>query len=244
MRTAVISDIHGNLEAFISVLADIQSQQVDSIMSLGDNIGYGADSESVIQLLISNDIPSVLGNHDIAAINDKVFNWYTGEIKKAIKIARKGLSEDSLRYLRKLKISISNSGCLFVHGFPPDSFRLYLDQVGDGQLRQAFAQMKEDLCFVGHTHKLRLLVYEKNKILFQQMNKEPLTIQKDKKYIINAGSVGQPRDGNGQAKYIIWDSLTCQLEIRSVEYDSAAAAQKIIDAGIPSRFAAMINRNV
>ncbi len=242
MRTAVISDIHGNLEAFTSVLEDIADQQADGIVSLGDNIGYGADSESVIQLLISNGIPSVLGNHEVAAINDKIFNWYRGDVKKAIQIARAGLSEDSLRYLKKLKISISDSGCLFVHGFPPDSFRLYLDQVSDEQLRQAFFEMKEDLCFVGHTHKLRLLVYENNQVLFQQMNQVPLTIQKDKKYIINAGSVGQPRDGDACAKYVIWDSQTCQLEVRTVEYDTATAAKKIIAAGIPSRFAALIDK--
>jgi len=129
-----------------------------------------------------------------------------------------------------------------VHGFPPDSFRLYLDQVGDAQLRQAFTEMNDNLCFVGHTHKIKILVYEKNQVRVQQMNFEPLSIQKDKKYIINAGSVGQPRDGNGQAKYVIWDSLTYQLEIRSVEYDSASAAQKIIAAGIPPRFAAMIDK--
>jgi predicted phosphodiesterase len=244
MRTAVISDIHGNLEAFLSVLEDIQSQQTDRIVSLGDNIGYGADSESVIQLLISNDIFSVLGNHEMAAINDKIFNWYTGDIKKAIKIAIASLSEDSLRYLRESKISMSHSGCFFVHGFPPDSFRLYLEQAGDTQLRQAFTKMKDNLCFVGHTHKLRLLVYENNQVLFQPMNQARLTIQKDKKYIINAGSVGQPRDGDVYAKYVIWDSRTCQLEIRTVEYDAATAAQKIINAGIPSRFADMIDNKI
>ncbi len=244
MRTAVISDIHGNLEALISVLGDIQSRQVDSIVSLGDNIGYGADSEKVIQLLIANDIPSVLGNHEIAVLNDKVFNWYTEEVKKAIEIAIESLSEDSLKYLRKSKISISKSGCFFVHGFPPDSFRLYLHQVGDEQLKCAFTEMKDDLCFVGHTHKLRLLSYEKNQVLFHKINKEPLKFQKHKKYIINVGSVGQPRNGSSQAKYVIWDSRTYQLEIRAVEYDAATAAQKIIEAGIPSRFATMIDRKL
>ncbi len=241
MRTAVISDIHGNLEAFNSVLEDIQSRQIDSIVSLGDNIGYGADSEKVIQLLISNYIPTVLGNHEMAAINDNVFNWYTGDTKKALQIAIENLSGDSLRYLRKSGISLSNSGCFFVHGFPPDSFRLYLHQANDDQLRRAFTGMTEDLCFVGHTHRLRIVYYENNQILFSPMNNERLTLQKNTKYIINAGSVGQNRDGNAQANYVIWDSLTYQLEIRTVEYDSAAAAQKIIAAGIPSRFATMIN---
>lgn len=241
MRIAVISDIHGNLEAFMGVLEDIQSRQVDRIVSLGDNIGYGADSEKVVQLLIANDIPSVLGNHEMAALDDKVYNWYKGEVKKAIEIAIVSLSEDSLRYLRKSKISISDSGCFFVHGFPPDSFRLYLHQVGEEQLSNAFAEMKDALCFVGHTHKLKLVSYEKNQVLFHQMDKELLKLQKQKKYIINVGSVGQPRSGNAQATYVIWDSLTYQLEIKAVEYDFAIAAQKIIASGIPSRFATMID---
>ncbi len=243
MRIAVISDIHGNLEAFNSVLEDIADQQADSIVSLGDNIGYGADSESVIQLLIANNISSVLGNHESAVINDKIFHWYRGDVKTAIQIARASLSKNSLRYLSESAISISNYGCLFVHGFPPDSIRLYLDQVSDDQLQKAFSEMKENLCFVGHTHKLRLLVYESNQVLFQQINQNFLTIQKDKKYIINAGSVGQPRDGDACAKYVIWDSRTCQLEVRTVEYDTATTAKKIIAAGIPSRFAALIDKN-
>ena len=241
MRTAVISDIHGNLEAIKSVLEDIQSRQIDSIVSLGDNIGYGADSEEVIQLLISNNIPSVLGNHEAAVLNDKVFNWYSGETKKAIRISIASLSEDSLRYLRELKPGISSTGCYFVHGFPPDSFRLYLDQVSDDKLRRAFTEMKDDICFVGHTHKLRLFYYENNQVLLHQMTREILKIQKQNKYIINVGSVGQPRDGSAKANYVIWDSLSYQLEIRAVEYDSALAAKKILAAGIPSRFATMIN---
>jgi len=226
MRTAVISDIHGNLEAFKNVLGDIQSRQVDRIVSLGDNIGYGADSENVIQLLVSNGVSSVIGNHEAAVLNDKVFNWYSNDIKKAIEITTSSLSEESLRYLRELKTSISDSGCYFVHGFPPDSFRLYLDQMSDDQLRQAFTEMKDDLCFVGHTHKLRILYYENNQVRLQHVAKDPLKIQKHRKYIINVGSVGQPREGSGQARYVIWDSLTYQLEIRAVEYDSARAAQK------------------
>lgn len=242
MRTAVISDIHGNLEAFVSVLKDIRSRRADRIVSLGDNIGYGADSEKVVQLLIAEDIPSVLGNHEMAALNDKVFKWYTGEVKKAIEIAIGSLSETSFRYLRESKINLSSSGCFFVHGFPPDSFRLYLHQAGDERLRRAFTEMSDDLCFVGHTHELRLLCYQNNQIRFQQIDQGRLNIQNHTKYIVNAGSVGQPRNGGAQAKYVIWDSINYQLEIRAVDYDTAAAAQKIIKAGIPRRFAAIIDQ--
>lgn len=240
MRIAVISDIHGNLEAFFAVLEDMGSRQVDRVVSLGDNIGYGADSESVVRLLISRKIPTVLGNHDMAAMHEKILNWHVGDVKKAIAIAAAGLSEASLRYLRGATTNLSHGGCLFVHGFPPDSFRLYLSQAGDSDLRRAFAQMKEDLCFVGHTHDLRLWRCENSDIRLRPMTQAPMPLQKHAKYIINVGSVGQPRDGGTLAKYVIWDSRTRELEIRAVPYDTATAARKIIAAGIPSRFAAMI----
>ena len=240
MRTAVVSDIHGNLEAFSAVFADIESRRVDRVVSLGDNIGYGADSEGVIQSLISHDIPTVLGNHEMAALHEKIFHWHRGDVKRAIEIALASLSEESLRYFRQSKTSLSDGGCRFVHGFPPDSFRRYLHEIGDAQLRRAFSEMKETLCFVGHTHQLRLLHYANDQVWSQKMTNAPLMLPTNEKYIINVGSVGQPRDGSLQAKYVIWDSRTRQLELRAVQYDTATAARKILAAGIPSRFAAMI----
>lgn len=240
MRTAILSDIHGNMEAFSSVLDDILSQGADRIVSLGDNIGYGADSEKVVQRLIAGQIPSVLGNHEMAVLDDRVLQWHTGDVRKAIEIAAAGLSESALHYLWECRTSISDSGCFFVHGFPPDSVRLYLHQVGDDQLQQAFAEMKEDLCFVGHTHQLRMLYYENNRIMLQPMDQALLPIPKNRKYFINVGSVGQPRDGDPRARYIIWDSKAGRIEVRAVAYDVATAARKIIAAGIPARFAAII----
>jgi diadenosine tetraphosphatase ApaH/serine/threonine PP2A family protein phosphatase len=182
----------------------------------------------------------VLGNHEMAALDEKVLSWHKGDVKKAIEIAIADLSEDSFRYIRECRINISDSGCFFVHGFPPDSCRLYLHQAGEDQLRQAFTEMEEALCFVGHTHQLRLLYYEKSRIMHQPLDQAVVPIQKNRKYFINVGSVGQPRDGDIRARYVIWDAPAGRLEIRAVEYDSAAAARKIIAAGIPPRFAALI----
>ena len=240
MRTAIVSDIHGNLEAFTSVLDDIRSRQADRVISLGDNIGYGADSEEVVQLLIAGHIPSVLGNHEVAALDDKVLRWHTGDVRRALDNAIAGLSEGSFRYIRACPSRISEAGCLFVHGFPPDSCRLYLHQAGEEQLQRAFAETKEDLCFVGHTHRLGLVYFENNRVFRQPLDQTPAPIPENRKYIVNVGSVGQPRDGDNRARYVIWDSAARRIEIRAVAYDSAAAARKIIAAGIPDRFAAMI----
>ncbi len=244
MRLAVISDIHGNLEAFTSVWEDIKCQKIDEIMSLGDNIGYGADSEKIMQRIMAHDIPSVCGNHEMAALNQKVLKWFTGDVRKAVELSISSLSNASLQYLQTMKISVSDSGCLFVHGFPPDSYRLYLNQVGIPQIIDAFNEMEEPVCFVGHTHKLHLVYPEKDEVAFQKMDKDIVSLDRNKQYIINAGSVGQTRDGTVDATYVIWDSSAGQIEIRRIKYDNITAAEKIIAAGIPERFARFLDQRL
>ena len=226
MRIAVISDIHGNLEAFTSVYNDIQQQQVESVISLGDNIGYGADSENVIQQIRSHNIISILGNHELAVTDLKVRKWFQADAHKALKQALENLSEDSKQYIHGLKKNFRMADCLFVHGFPPDSARFYLFQISDGQLLQTFDDMHESICFVGHTHKLRLIHSDNGSIHSQTLQNGHIQLNRNQKYIINAGSVGQPRDGDPDAKYLIWDTSTYRLEIRSVAYDIATAAKK------------------
>jgi diadenosine tetraphosphatase ApaH/serine/threonine PP2A family protein phosphatase len=149
----------------------------------------------------------------------------------------RNLSEDSIKYIGSLKTSLRLENCLFVHGFPPDSTRFYLFQISESKLLKTFHEIEESICFVGHTHKLRLVYPDNDSIHSQALKKGLIQLDKNQKYIINAGSVGQPRDGNPDAKYLIWDSSTHQLETRSTPYDIATAAKKIIDAGIPEKFA-------
>ncbi len=237
MKIAVISDIHGNLEALTRVLEDIHLQQVDFIISLGDNISYGADSETVIQQIQTHDIISILGNHELAVMDSKVRNWFTKDAKEALNQVLETLSADSIQYIHGLQINFSMADCLFVHGFPPDSARLYLFQIRDAQLLQTFRDMEEPICFVGHTHKLRLVCSDKDRIDSQPLQNRIIQLNRDQKYIINAGSVGQPRDGDPNAKYLIWDTAAYQLETRSIPYDISTAVKKIIAADIPEKFA-------
>jgi predicted phosphodiesterase len=241
MKIAVIADIHGNLEAFTSVYNDIRQQQVESVISLGDNIGYGADSEAVIQQIRKHNIISILGNHELAVMDPNVRKWFREDARQALKQVLENLSEDSKEYIRGLKPNFRMADCLFVHGFPPDSERLYLFQISDLKLLQTFSAMKESICFVGHTHRLRLVYPENGCIHSRALQNEHIQLSWNQKYIVNAGSVGQPRDGDPDAKYLIWDSSTFRLEIRSVPYDIASAAKKIIDAGIPEQFALRLN---
>lgn len=237
MRIAVISDIHGNLEAFTSVLEDIRKQQVDAIISLGDNIGYGADSELVIQNIIRHAIFSIIGNHELAVIDEHVRRWFKNEVEAAILHAITHLSEDSKAFIHKLKTSLVIQDCRFVHGFPPDSAIFYLFQASMSKFRKTFAQMEESICFVGHTHKLSLVCAEEKKISVHELPVGTTQLQKKNKYIVNAGSVGQPRNGDPNAKYLIWDYETYTLTVLSIVYDTSTAAEKIRIAGIPEKFA-------
>ncbi|MBF0233168.1 MAG: metallophosphoesterase family protein, partial [Desulfamplus sp.] len=230
MRIAVISDIHGNIEAFATALKDIELQVVDKIISLGDNIGYGADSEAVVQQMIERSIPSVLGNHELACINEKVYKWYVGDVKRSLDYTLSKLSLSSVEYLKGLKVNLSQYLAFFVHGFWPDSVRHYLHQISNFELLHTFKQMKESICFLGHTHRLSLVSHTNGDIQVRPLNPGFVQLDKDKKYIINVGSVGQPRDGDPRTKYVIWDTEKNCLHIRYLDYDNKTAALKIVAA--------------
>ena len=237
MRLAVISDIHGNLEAFNQVLADIEASNVDDIICLGDNIGYGPDSEAVVNKVREHRIPSLMGNHESVVSDSRRLEWFNPLARKSLEMTAEMLSGDTIRYVSRLERSLVSHGCRFVHGFPPNSVRTYLFLVSERELTAAFARMEETRCFVGHTHRLDLIGYDRDLVDDIPFSKGITKLDKDKKYIVNIGSVGQPRDGDNNAKYVIWDSEKDHLELKFIPYDIASAAKKILAAGLPEAHA-------
>jgi diadenosine tetraphosphatase ApaH/serine/threonine PP2A family protein phosphatase len=124
-----------------------------------------------------------------------------------------------------------------VHGFPPDSITTYLFQIDDTGLVDAFRHMKEKICFVGHTHKMAIVSYDGRDIIKAPLKEGLVKLYADRQYIINNGSVGQPRDGNNSAKYLIWDVNAHTIDIRFVPYHIARVTNKIIEAGLPGMHA-------
>ncbi len=237
MRLAVISDIHGNLEALQAVLSDIDTCRVDAIICLGDNIGYGAEPERVLQEIRARNIPSILGNHELAVNDSGYLGWFNSLARKSLLMTRDMLSQASIDYIARLKPWRSSGNCLFVHGFPPDSCLTYTFQVSDAEKKMVFEQMQQPICFIGHTHTLELLVYSEQEAVSHRLPRGITRLETKNKYIINIGSVGQPRDGSCEAKYVIWDAPSSTIELRCVSYDIAAAAEKIIAAGLPREHA-------
>jgi predicted phosphodiesterase len=234
MRVAIISDIHGNLDAFEQVLDDIDHSDIDAVVCLGDNVGYGPEPEQVIRQVRKRNIPCVMGNHERAVSDCTHLDRFNPTARKSLQKTMTMLSEESFNYIRKMKSSLVIYQSRFVHGFPPDSTDTYLFQVADDILDQTFRKMRERLCFVGHTHELGLIGFD-GKVSQHLALKKGIVKQlhQDIKYIVNVGSVGQPRDGNNNAKYVIWNTSEDSLEVRFVPYDIAAVVGKIIAAGLP-----------
>ncbi len=231
MRLAVLSDIHGNLEAFCRCLNDIDLSAVDQIVNLGDSIGYGPDPEMVICLLFNRGIPNILGNHELATIDKNFRIWLTPQARKSIEHTQKYLSSASLSYIKNLPAFRVVEGALLVHGCPPDSPTIYLNHMSLSEIKEAFDSNRFTIAFAGHTHHLMLIRYDGKDLAFMPLNKDTIVLEQGYRYIVNAGSVGQPRDGDPRAKYVIWDNSLNILEIRRISYDIARTAAKIRKRG-------------
>ena len=244
MRLAVISDIHSNLDALQAVLYDISRQSIDDVISLGDNIGYGPQPEEVIVHLKRHAISSVLGNHELALLDKDYLRTFNPYARKALEINKNKLSDPAKRYISSLKPCFVKYGCRFVHGTPPDNITTYVFKEPDQKLISIMKRLKQNITFVGHTH--QLAVYELDQGIFEKkiLIKLTVSLAKGAKYIINTGSVGQPRDGYNEAKYIIWDSAQGTIEPRFVPYDYYEAIKKIKKAGIPKRYAQLLEKAI
>lgn len=237
MLIAVFADIHGNLEAFNQVLAHIYEHPVSRIFSLGDNVGYGPDPEPVMQLIRKNRIRSVLGNHEKAMIEDPFIAWFNPSAQDAIYYTRDHLSVKSMEEIRDYPKSRVFKNIRFVHGAPPSSPVLYLFQLEDDKLAKRISTLTEPLTFAGHTHDLGLIEWDGKQLSRKVLKPGKITLDPDKRYIVNVGSVGQPRDGDTRAKYILFDTETRALTVNALAYDNQLTASKIIKAGIPEQYA-------
>lgn len=235
MRIAVISDIHANMAAFEAVLEDIDNQNISEIISLGDNIGYGPDSEEVINELQRRNILSIQGNHEYAVVNKRYFNRLNPDPKKSLELSLKILSTESIAFINSLPTLLIYQGARLVHGCPPKSQTAYLFFPSQLLLDKIFSSFPENLCFYGHTHTLNF--FEEGLPPEKGLDVKPgsIRINPEKRYIINPGSVGQPRDGiNNRAKYLIWDQKKEVVVYRDVQYDVMRTVKKMRKLGFPS----------
>jgi len=233
MRIAVISDIHGNLEAFNEVLHDQIAAGVDAIVDLGDNIGYGPEPEAVVSLVRDRQIPVVMGNHEEVLLRPERSLHMNPTARESMDITQDLLSEETQAFCRSLPRSLTLYDALFVHACPPDSVTTYLVNPRPDRLARVFSSFSEPLCFFGHTHLLALHRETAGVVHSEKLAAGTLPLKPDTRYLVNVGSVGQPRDGNNKAKYVVWDSTDATIEVRYVSYDIKVTTDKILKLGFP-----------
>jgi diadenosine tetraphosphatase ApaH/serine/threonine PP2A family protein phosphatase len=232
MIYGIISDIHGNLEALQAVLEYLESyeKKIDKIICLGDIVGYGADPGECIRL--TKEISDVIlaGNHDFAVSEQTSVEDFNHYAKEAVLWSRDALNEEELDFLKKLPLIYRDNGTDFVHSslHRPESWRYLL---GTPDTYIDFQIMEEKILFVGHTHVP--VIFEDDGTQIKILTSTEVSLNVDKKYIINVGSVGQPRDRDPRASFVIFDLEENFVKRIRVDYDIKEAQRKILDAGLP-----------
>jgi diadenosine tetraphosphatase ApaH/serine/threonine PP2A family protein phosphatase len=240
LRYLIISDIHGNLEALTAVLADSKPQSYDSIVCLGDFVGYGANPDECVKAMIAlPNLTSVLGNHDAAVIDTRQRELFNPVARAGVLYADAHLSAASREFLGGLPLVATNHDFLAVHASPykPEVWVYVVEPL---EAADAFHVMTHPLAFIGHTH--FPIVHTHTGLMTPFLPEAPVSVGADHKVIINVGSVGQPRDGDPRAAYVIYDSDAQTVHIHRIAYDIDGAAAKILEAGLPPLLAERLRR--
>lgn len=222
MKYAIISDIHANLEALQKALSIIDEKKVDEIICLGDIVGYGANPNECVEIARTRSSVIVLGNHDSASLETSVAHDFNAIARRAIEWTAEQLTEESRAFLLSLPLVERKENILFVHSSPlsPEAWDYIIDS---NDASSAIRHFEEHICFIGHTHIPGIF----------SIRGRAKSVTRDEQFIVNVGSVGQPRDGNPMLAFGIFDSSSWEYELIRSEYDIQTAAEKIYNADLP-----------
>ena len=246
MRYLILSDIHGNWEALQAVLAQARGEY-DRIVCCGDLVGYGADPDAVTEWVRENVPPVVRGNHDKACANLVDLGWFNDVARASIVWTQAKMKPENISYLQYLPKGPQKVDSFdILHGSPIDEDEYV---VTERDVAQIARYLDADVSFFGHTHLQCAFLCHRNgvKLLAStEIGLEPgeIELEKDTNYLINPGSVGQPRDGDPRAAYALYEPEARLVTLRRAEYDIGAAQQKIIDARLPELLAMRLQAGV
>ena len=231
MRLALVSDIHSNWPALEAVSAELDRERPDALLCMGDIVGYGADPAACLDWVRQRCDAVVLGNHDLAVANGTGIDYLPGHGQVAAEHNAEALSDDQRSWLTDLPLTCVSNGVTMAHASPQfperwmriESFFLAQEQ---------FRHFDTELCFVGHTH-LPGVLSEKLGVLRPRPGH---------RFIINVGSVGQPRDGDPRACMAFFDTQTFELDLRRIPYNVDRARQRIREEGLPESLGRRLER--
>ncbi len=239
MRYAIVGDIHGNWDAFEAVLRDMEGQQVGRRLCVGDIVGYGAEPKKCLNRLLEMQFLCVAGNHDHAAIGRLDVSYFNSHAREAVQWTRQHIPIAHAEYLAGLKLITEEDGLVLAHGavHRPEKFG-YIETVFAAQL--SFHAMDVPIAFLGHSHVPIAFLENEGQDSVTYTQSTEIELRHVSKAIINVGSVGQPRDDDPRACYVVYDSAAQKAEIRRIEYDIESAQAKIRKAGLPDVLAARL----
>ena len=244
MRCAIVADIHANLAAFMTVLADIKQRgEVEEVWCLGDIVGYGPDPHQCIELLRQTNHICVAGNHDLAAIGKIDTYEFNPDAAAACHWTAKQLTPPDVDYIRSLPLVIEKGDFTLVHGSPREPIWEYILSISTAE--ENFAYFKSKFCLVSHSHAPMVFKYSKDgSCSFSHFSPDSALGLGEERLIINPGAVGQPRDGDPRASYAIYDSETSQIKLYRVPYDIAATQARMVEQRLPMRLVARLSYGV
>lgn len=247
MRVAVLADVHANLPALEAVQRDFSEEGIQSIWHLGDAVGYGAEPFACLQMLFDLDALLIVGNHEQAACDLAEANGFNSAAAHAIRWTRDKLTPDTRKDLCDLPVNLSpHPGVFLFHGLPGNAI---------GYLRtEETAQMVFDhltdkdprirVAFFGHTHRPMIFTHLTDRPVRMFEPGEELILAPGRRYLVNPGSVGQPRNGDPNAQYLIFDTEEGHISFRKVPYDIDAAQERILQAGLSPSLAARLTQGI
>jgi len=232
-KYAILGDIHSNLEALTVVLKDAEEHGVTDFVCVGDIVGYNADPVPCLEKIHEISAMTVQGNHDHYCSNSVRLADFHPLAARVVDWTRAQLSEEQLGYLRNLDLTARVGGFTIVHSTldMPEKWGYVFDTL---EAEANFSYQATSLCFYGHTH--LPIVFDKDRLVSRKRYKK-LLLELGRRYLINVGSVGQPRDGDPRAAYVIYTPRAKEIELRRLEYDIKATQEKVRDAGLPERLA-------
>jgi len=233
MKFAIIADIHGNWEALQVVLDDIQKQKCTHYACVGDVVGYNANPKECLDLIRGMGMPVVKGNHDEYCSSEDALEGFNPHAAEAVNWTRKQLTTDDRQWLRDLKYTRMVTSFSMVHATldGPQRWGYVFDKLGAAA---SFPYQTTQVCFFGHTHVPVAFIRDS---MVRGGTYSKFKVEPGKKYFVNVGAVGQPRDGNPKAGYVVYDMDASTIELRRLDYDIATAQDKIRAAGLPERLA-------
>ncbi len=231
MRYGFFSDVHANLEALKACILDFRAQEIDKLFFLGDVVGYGPNPDECVKLIHGVSEMELMGNHDYAALGLMKTEYFNQYAAQSMGWTKDSLSKKSIEIMSDFELTYQFDDIYMVHSSPrdPENWYYILDM---DDAEESFGFFEQRICLVGHTHRPYIVCkYPSEGAVLSEQTEEIL--KDDCRYLINIGSVGQPRDGDPRSCYFIYDTETETVKLQRVQYDIRNTQNNMAKLGLP-----------